>query len=101
MADDSNMLHIEVVYATPGGADLAPLVVPQGTTVREALERSGICNRHPELDPAVNRIGIFSTFCAKDTVLADGDRVEIYRPLRADPKEARRNRARREAGRTS
>jgi len=98
MADNGKQLQIEVVYATAGGVDLVSLAVPAGTTVRQGIDRSGIGKRHPDLDPGVARIGIFNRFCSLDTVLADGDRIEIYRPLRADPKQARRHRARREAG---
>ncbi|MFT5140093.1 MAG: putative ubiquitin-RnfH superfamily antitoxin RatB of RatAB toxin-antitoxin module [Lysobacterales bacterium] len=84
---------VEVVYALPEKQVLLALEVPIGTTLGEAIEFSGIKNEFPEMlvDPA--RLGIFSIKAGLDDVLHAGDRVEIYRPLIADPKEARRKRA--------
>jgi len=65
----------------------------EGMTVREAVERSRIAEHFPEIDPATAKLGIFAKAAKADAVLQDGDRVEIYRPLIADPKEARKKRA--------
>jgi putative ubiquitin-RnfH superfamily antitoxin RatB of RatAB toxin-antitoxin module len=85
---------VEVVYALRDEQVLIQLQVEEGTTVRQAIERSGILQRFPEIDPTRGSVGIFGRIAAPDTPLQDGDRVEIYRPLLVDPKEARRKRAR-------
>ena len=87
------MLNVEVVYALPERQVLVALEVEQGTTALEAIERSGIAREFPEADPR-HGVGIFGRQVTPDTVLRDGDRVEIYRPLVTDPKDARRERAR-------
>ena len=89
-------LRVEVVYATPERQGLVELGVEPGCTVAEAIERSGLRDEFPDMivDPAA--IGIFSRKVLLDHALTDGDRVEIYRPLIADPKESRRRRARRD-----
>ena len=86
-------MRIEVVYALPDGHDIVELNLAAGATAADAVKASGIAARHPEIDPS--RLGIFGRRVAGDTRLAEGDRVEIYRPLALDPKEARRERARR------
>jgi uncharacterized protein len=90
------MISVEVVYATGKFVELIPLTVEQGTTVIEAICQSGIMQIHPELNCHYGNIGIYSRLCTEDTVLKDRDRIEIYRPLIADPKEARRMRASRQ-----
>jgi putative ubiquitin-RnfH superfamily antitoxin RatB of RatAB toxin-antitoxin module len=92
MAADS-LLRIEVVYATPAEQVLIALEVPAGITAGEAVVRSGILQRLPDLDAAGLDLGVFGRAVPAATVLGDGDRVEIYRPLKADPKQARRRRA--------
>jgi uncharacterized protein len=87
------MIRVEVVYARPEEQALVALEMPEGTTVREAIERSGILERFPEIDLTRLTVGIFGRVTGPGTVLADGDRVEIYRPLLADPKEVRRSKA--------
>ena len=87
------MIRIEVVYALHDEQALVALEVPEGTTASEAVERSGLAARFPGIDPARAPIGIFGRVTAPATPLRDGDRVEIYRPLQVDPKEARRARA--------
>jgi uncharacterized protein len=89
------MITISVVYALPDAATEIEVSLPPGSTVGEALERSRIAMRHPEVDLATCAVGIFGKHTARDCVLAQGDRVEIYRPLLADPKESRRKRAQR------
>ncbi len=89
----SDMIDIEVVYALPHEQVLLKLKVPQGATVAQAVGASGILQRHPEIDLAQNKLGIYGKLAKADAVLRDRDRVEIYRPLIADPKEIRRKRA--------
>lgn len=88
------LIDVEVAYARPDRQVIIPLrQVPAGLTAAEAIERSGILQQFPEIDLTEQKIGIFSKVCGLDQVLEHGDRVEIYRPLRADPKDARRQRA--------
>lgn len=95
---DEPEIRVEVVYALPDRQRLVELEVPRGCTAREAVERSGLQHEFQEIDPEDNALGIFGRRCAPDHRLRDGDRVEIYRPLKADPKEVRRQLAAR--GRT-
>lgn len=81
---------VEVVYARPDTQELVPVLVPDGATVREVIEKSLILERFPEIDLKVNTVGIFSQPVALDRPVNAYDRVEIYRPLRVDPREARR-----------
>lgn len=85
-------IDVEVAYATPQSQQIVALRVPRGTTAEEAIEQSGIRIRFPEIEPKP-KIGIFSRKIPLDQELRDGDRVEIYRPLIADPKEIRRQQA--------
>ena len=85
-------LRVEVVYALRDEQALIALEVEEGATVEQAIERSGIRWRYPDIVSVRGRIGIFGKPVEPGTVLRDGDRVEIYRPLRADPKETRRAR---------
>ena len=89
------MIVIEVVYALADKQKLLRLQVPAGTTLREAAERSGMAAPFPGLDLATCRLGIFGKAVSKpqERVLEEGERVEIYRPLLADPKEVRKQRA--------
>lgn len=93
MAGAKQILHIEVVYALPEHAYLIPVDVPSGTTIRRGIELSGILDQCPDIDLSCNKVGIFSKLKEMDTRLCNGDRIEIYRVLKADPKEARRKRA--------
>ncbi len=87
------MLNIEVIYATPQQQKLIELVVKSGTTIEQAIEQSGIMVQYPEIDLSDNKVGIFSQVKPLDYVLKTGDRIEIYRPLIADPKAKRREKA--------
>jgi len=89
----SASILIEVAYALPGKQLIIPLKVTEGTTAAEAVTASGIQKKFPEIDLAQNKLGIFGKLTKNDTVLREHDRVEIYRPLIADPKEVRRQRA--------
>jgi uncharacterized protein len=88
----SALLSIEVCYALPDRQTLVALQLPEGATVQQALDASAIQQRHPELDLAQAKVGVFGKLKPRDTVLADHDRVEIYRPLIVDPKTARQAR---------
>lgn len=88
-------LRVELVYARPDGQAVRVLQVPPGTTLREAIERSGLLAEFPDVSLARNRIGVFGKPRGLDEPVRAGDRIEIYRPLAADPKELRRARARR------
>ncbi|MBV1777204.1 RnfH family protein [Burkholderiaceae bacterium DAT-1] len=89
----SEKLSIEVAYASINAQCVLTLEVEPGTTVEAAIRLSGILTRFPEIDLGVNRVGIYSHPCKLDTRLRHRDRIEIYRPLTADPKEIRRKRA--------
>lgn len=88
------MIAVEVVYAVPGEQRRYAVSLPGPATVRDAIDASGVLRDFAAIDLAVQRVGIFGRLVALEHALATGDRVEIYRPLTADPKEARRRRAR-------
>ena len=90
---ETETIRVEVAHARPEKQALLTVDVPRGTSLNEAIELSGIRAEFPDLvvDPA--RVGIFGIKAKPEDELRDGDRVEIYRPLIADPKEARRKRA--------
>lgn len=94
----STEIEVTVVYALPLLADSVELRVPAGTTVEEAVRRSGLLQRFPEIDLGRTRVGVYGRWTPLAAILRAGDRVEVYRPLAADPKEVRRQRARRRAG---
>lgn len=83
-------IRVEVAYARPDRQLILPVEVPAGTTALEAIRLSGIEEEFPEIDLGRNRIGVFGKLCKPARVLEDGERVEIYRPLTADPKQVRR-----------
>ena len=91
MADET--ISIEVAYAPPGQQFIVEVNVSPGTRLNAAVIASGILERFPEIDLATAKVGIYGKRVEPDTVLSEGDRVEIYRPLLTDPKEARRQRA--------
>lgn len=84
---------VEVVYALPGEQDVVQVRMDEGAPVEAALNASGILARRPEIDLKTQRIGVWGRPVTLTTVVRDGDRIEIYRPLRADPKQARHHRA--------
>lgn len=86
-------IRVEVAYARPERQDVIPLTLPAGATLQQAVAASGLPAKYPEIDPAKGKFGIYSKLARPDTVLRDRDRVEIYRPLLADPKEVRKQRA--------
>ena len=86
-------INIEVAFALPDKQALLHLVIEQGTTVEQAIQASGILKRFPVIDLATSKVGIWNRTCKLSDQPRDGDRIEIYRPLIADPKEVRRRRA--------
>ena len=84
---------VEVAYALPDKQSLISLEVEEGTTIIEAIEASGVLDTYNQIDLTKDKVGIFSKFATLDTVLREKDRVEIYRPLIADPKKVRKERA--------
>jgi putative ubiquitin-RnfH superfamily antitoxin RatB of RatAB toxin-antitoxin module len=93
----AGLIEIEVVYALPQAQTVVILQVPVGTRIKEAIAMSGIAAQHPGIDWNSAVMGIFGKRASLSTMLRANDRVEIYRPLLADPKQARRKRARRVA----
>jgi len=91
--EKSDSIHVEVAYATKKEQVIISLEIPEASTAQQAIENSKILERFQEIDLNKNRIGIFSKPCTLSTELREGDRVEIYRPLIADPKEIRKQRA--------
>ena len=88
-----NQIHVEVVYGRQDRQKVVAVSLNEGATLREAVERSGLLAEFPEIDLASNKLGIWNKLAKLDTVVRDKDRVEIYRPLLADPKEVRKQRA--------
>jgi len=89
----AEMLKVEVCYALADKQELVAVTVPDGATLQQALEASGLLAKHPEIDLKKNKFGIYAKLSKLDSLLRDRDRVEIYRPLIADPKEVRKQRA--------
>lgn len=90
----SDGITVEVVYALPERQETVHLRLPEGATVQRAVEASGLLQKYPDIDIAKgNKLGIFARLVKADAPLRDRDRVEIYRPLIADPKDVRRKRA--------
>ena len=95
------MVRVEVVYCpAPGQVDLSPLELPDGATALDALQASGLVERHG-LDAGGVDLGVWFKACPPDQVLRDRDQVQVYRPLTVDPKEARRQRYRKRDGTAS
>lgn len=90
---NAETIKVELVYALPHEQTLLKFNVPAGTRVAEAVQLSGILAKYPEIDLGKNKLGIFGKLAKPDAELREMDRIEIYRPLIADPKEVRRRRA--------
>ena len=88
----SELIEIEVAYALPENQILECLKVPYGTTVAQAVQLSGVCNKFPEIQPDNKNLGIFGKLVKPETILRNHDRIEIYRPIIVDPKEKRKER---------
>jgi putative ubiquitin-RnfH superfamily antitoxin RatB of RatAB toxin-antitoxin module len=93
MAHDDAGITVEVAYARPDQQQIIRLQVAPGCTIQDAIEQSGMLDQYPEIQLANNKVGIFGKLNSLQTALREGDRVEIYRPLLADPKAARKKRA--------
>ena len=93
MSNPGETIHIEVTYALAARQEVVPLTLPAGSTLQQAVAASGLPEKYPEIDLAKSKYGIYSKLAKLDAVLRDRDRVEIYRPLIADPKEVRKQRA--------
>ena len=88
-------LEVEVVYALPGREDAVTLRLPEGATLLDAVRASGLLERHPELRQGTLKLGVFGETRSQDSDARPGDRIEVYRQLAVDPKEARRRRVKR------
>ncbi|CAA7617069.1 Protein RnfH [Candidatus Terasakiella magnetica] len=86
-------MKVGVVYAIPARQSWLSIDVPDGTTVRGAIEKSGILHQFPEINLEQQKVGIFGKSTTLDTVLEEGARIEIYRPITADPKTVKRRAA--------
>lgn len=89
----NELITVEVAYATPERQAIVSVDIPHGTTLIEAIQQSNIMELFPELDIETMDTGIWSKPKPKETIMENEQRIEIYRPLIADPKQARRNRA--------
>jgi putative ubiquitin-RnfH superfamily antitoxin RatB of RatAB toxin-antitoxin module len=94
------MLKIQVCYVLPEDSFIAELSLPEGATLAQAVRESGVLQRYPSIDLDTQKLGIFGKIKPPDTLLREGDRVEMYRPLQADPMETRRRRAKHRAAST-
>ena len=92
-SDLEQQLHIEIVYGTPNKQELLSLPVIQGTTLEQAIIESGILDLFDDIDLSVNSVGVWNKMAKLTDEVNDLDRIEIYRPLLADPKEVRKRRA--------
>jgi uncharacterized protein len=86
-------MKIEIAYVNPPEQLLNSFTIAEGSSVEEAIIQSSILQLHPEIDLSIHKVGIFGKLCALDKKLREQDRIEIYRPLIADPKEVRKKRA--------
>jgi putative ubiquitin-RnfH superfamily antitoxin RatB of RatAB toxin-antitoxin module len=99
MAEQANdALQVWVIYATPQDEFVQPMRVAPGTTIVQAIEGSGVLSQFPEISLVTQPVGIYGKKKTLDTVLRERDRIEIYRPLVADPKDSRRKRAAKKTG---
>jgi putative ubiquitin-RnfH superfamily antitoxin RatB of RatAB toxin-antitoxin module len=90
---NDDTFQVEVAYALPDRQELVTVDVKPGMTLRQTIEQSGILDLFPGVDLATSQVGVFGKLLAEDREVQPGERVEIYRPLKADPKEVRRLRA--------
>lgn len=90
---NESLLKIEVAYALPDEQSLLTVHVAEGADIQTCIEQSGILHRHSDIDLSNNKVGIWSRSKKLSDPVKEGDRIEIYRPLIADPKDVRRRRA--------
>ncbi len=86
-------LRVQVCYTRPDSVFLRELDLPAGSTLQQAVLASGLLEQFPEIDLAAAKLGVHGKLRTLDAALREGDRIEVYRPLQADPKDARRRRA--------
>ena len=91
--ENVELITVEVAYALPDEQLILEVEVPANCVVEEAIKRSGILEQYPQIDLETDKVGIFGKICKLDASLINKDRIEIYRPLIADPKESRRQKA--------
>jgi putative ubiquitin-RnfH superfamily antitoxin RatB of RatAB toxin-antitoxin module len=91
--ENGDTFQVEVAYALPDHQELLTVDVKPGTTLRQTIEQSGILELFPQVDLATSQVGVFGKLVAEDREVQPGERVEVYRALKADPKEVRRLRA--------
>lgn len=89
-----SLKRVSVIFGYADKQTMVAADVPESATVEDAIRQSGILERHPEIDLRAVKVGVFGKVRALDAPVAHGERVEIYRPLQVDPKQARRERAR-------
>jgi uncharacterized protein len=89
----ADRLRVQVCYALPGAASLLTIEIDEGATLQQVILASGVLARHPEIDLSTSKIGVFGKLRLLSDPARAGDRIEIYRPLIADPKDSRRRRA--------
>ena len=85
-------INVEIAYANPTSQSIIQVEIEEGRTIEQAIDRSGILLLFPEIDLMQQKVGIFSKQMKLSDIIKEGDRIEIYRPLIVDPKEARRRR---------
>ncbi|MFK5913902.1 MAG: RnfH family protein [Woeseiaceae bacterium] len=95
---DKKKILIEIIYALPDNQELLSFEIEEGANVEQAIQSSGVLEKFPEIDLTQNKVGIFGKATKLTEELRDKDRIEIYRPLIADPKESRRKRAEKKEG---
>ena len=91
--ENADLITVEVAYALPDEQLILSLEVPKDTLVEDAIKRSGMLEKYPQIDLNSDKVGIFGKMCKLNAPLLHKDRIEIYRPLIADPKESRRQKA--------
>lgn len=91
--ENADLILVEVAYALPDEQLILEIEVPADCKVEDAIKRSGILERYPQIDLATDKVGIFGKMCKLNASLNHKDRIEIYRALIADPKESRRQKA--------
>ncbi len=92
MEFDPEFIHVEVAYALPHQQKIIRLRVASDSTVQAIIEQSGILSIFPNIDLITNKVGVYGKAIRLDQSVCDGDRIEIYRPLIADPREIRKQR---------
>lgn len=99
--EKNNIIEIEVAYATPITQRILVVKLEEGSTIEQAIVQSGILSLFPEIDLTKQKVGVFSQQKSLNDIVRQGDRVEVYRPLTIDPKEARRKRVKKISPRQS